>query len=371
MAAVLPIVLIIGFIYEKYNEKIKINDCVKTALCVLLIRFTSVLAVCLVTGKSCMEAFNIWDGPHYIDIARQGYVKSGDGAEFIVFYPLYPFLIRVFAFIFGSYTAAALAISNVCIVVGGIYFYKLCRIDMNEDDSIFALMLMCTFPFSFFMSGVYTESLFVMLVSMTMYYTLKNKYIPASAAGFLAALTRVQGVLLAVFMLAEIFKSDKRKCAYALCPAAGLGIYLLINKIVFGNAFAFMKYQKEIWYQEPSWIGDNIANFARYVFDGSELSYQIMLPQLILFVLTCAVIYSAVKKGMRTSFGIYGTAYIFTIYSASWLLSGGRYIAGLTVVYQAAAAVVKNKSARRGIIIFNTLMMIVYAVLYANFKQIM
>lgn len=371
MIAVLPIVLVIGLIYEKYNDNIKINDYVKVGFFVLLIRFAAVLAVCFATKRSYVEAFNIWDGPHYIDIAENGYVKSGSGAEFIVFYPLYPFLIRALAFIFGSSTVSALVISNTCAVAGGIYFYKLCRIDMNEEDGIFALMLMYTFPFSFFMSGVYTESLFIMLVSMTMYYTLKGKYLPAAAAAFLAALTRVQGVLLAVFMLAEIFKANRKKCAYALCPAGGFGIYLLINKAVFGNAFEFMKYQKEVWYQQPSWIGDNIAKFANYVFEGSELSYQIMLPQLVLFVLACTVIYLAVKRGMRTGFGIYAAAYIFTVYSASWLLSGGRYTAGLTVLYQAAATAVKNKSVRRGIIIFNTLLMIVYAVLYANFKQIM
>lgn len=371
MTAAFAAILIIGFIYEKYNKKIKSNNNAKIAFIVLCIRFSVVIAVCLIVKKSYPEIFNIWDGPHYIDIAKNGYVKSGAGKEFIVFYPLYPLLIRIFAVIFGNYEVSALIISNICAAVGGLYFYKLCEIDMEEDDCIFSLLLMCTFPFSFFMSGVYTESLFVLLTSMTFYYTLKKRYIFASAAAFLAALTRIQGILLAVFMFAEILKSEKRKCVFALSPVSGFGVYLLINKIIFGNAFEFMKYQKEIWYQEPSWLGDNIEKFCGYILNGSELTYQIMLPQIFLFVIGCILIYTAMKKGMRTSFAVYGISYIFTVYSASWLLSGGRYFSSLIILYQAAAITVKNKSARHGLIILNALLMIVYVVLYAEYKQIM
>lgn len=371
MTAMFAAVLAVGFLYEKYNKKIKLNNGAKIAFGVLLIRFFTVFAVCLTVKKSYPEIFNIWDGPHYIDIAKNGYVKSGDGKEFIVFYPLYPLLIRIFSLIFRDYALSALIISNICAAVGGIYVYKLCTLDMNEDDGIFAVMLMQTFPFAFFMSGVYTESLFIMLAAITMFGTLKKRYAAAAVAAFFAALTRVQGVLLVVFMLAEIFKSDKKKCVLAIAPILGFGIYLLVNKITFGNAFEFMKYQKNVWYQEPSWIGDNIEKFVGYVLNGSDLSYQIMLPQILLFILACTVMCAAMKKGMRASFAIYGISYVFTVYSASWLLSGGRYFSALIPLFQATAVTVKNKSARYGIIIFNTLLMIAYAVLYANYKQIM
>lgn len=371
MTAIFASILVIAYIYENRNVEMNRHTCAKIAVCVLLIRFAVVFAVCRITGKSYAEIFNIWDGPHYIDIAKNGYVNNGDGKEFIVFYPLYPLLIRILSFVLRDYTASALVISNVCAAVGGIYFYKLCKIDMNDEDAVFALLLMYTFPFAFFMSGVYTESLFLMLSAMTFYYTLKKRCVSAAVTAFFAALTRVQGILLAVFMLAEFFKSDKKKCPAAISPILGFGIYLLINKITFGNAFEFMKYQKDIWYQEPSWFGDNLEKFFGYVLNGSELTYQIMLPQLILFVLACVLMYAAIKKGMGTSFAAYGISYIFTVYSASWLLSGGRYFSTLIPLYSATATVVKNKSVRCGAVIFNTLMTVVYAVLYANYKQIM
>src|SRR5688500_13933486 len=39
-----------------------------------------------------------WDAPHYLDIARMGYVSEGVEARWIVFYPLYPWLVRAASF---------------------------------------------------------------------------------------------------------------------------------------------------------------------------------------------------------------------------------------------------------------------------------
>src|SRR5947209_17984214 len=46
-----------------------------------------------------LSIWNRWDAPHYLDIARMGYVSEGVEARWIVFYPLYPWLIRAFAFV--------------------------------------------------------------------------------------------------------------------------------------------------------------------------------------------------------------------------------------------------------------------------------
>src|SRR5919112_6727819 len=47
-----------------------------------------------------LELWNRWDVPHYVDIARDGYVStdlvSKDQRLWIVSYPLYPWLLRLF-----------------------------------------------------------------------------------------------------------------------------------------------------------------------------------------------------------------------------------------------------------------------------------
>src|SRR5215207_1022575 len=41
-----------------------------------------------------LAIWNRWDAPHYLDIARMGYVAEGVEARWIVFFPLYPWLVR-------------------------------------------------------------------------------------------------------------------------------------------------------------------------------------------------------------------------------------------------------------------------------------
>ena len=41
-----------------------------------------------------LAIWNRWDAPHYLDIARMGYVAEGVESRWIVFFPLYPWLVR-------------------------------------------------------------------------------------------------------------------------------------------------------------------------------------------------------------------------------------------------------------------------------------
>jgi hypothetical protein len=65
--------------------------------------------------------FTHWDANTYLDIAKNGYINSGDQATYIVFFPLYPFLIRLFGFNLESLNFSALIISNVASLIG--FFY--------------------------------------------------------------------------------------------------------------------------------------------------------------------------------------------------------------------------------------------------------
>jgi len=66
------------------------------------------------------------DSPHYLFLAKEGYQSEGDQAKLIVFYPLYPLLMKVLGMILlGNYELAGLLISNVCAGLASVYLYKL------------------------------------------------------------------------------------------------------------------------------------------------------------------------------------------------------------------------------------------------------
>jgi hypothetical protein len=69
--------------------------------------------------------FHYWDSSNYVNIAQQGYVNTGEAASFIVFFPLYPLLIKAVTVDYAYGNITALAVANVCTIIVFIYLYKL------------------------------------------------------------------------------------------------------------------------------------------------------------------------------------------------------------------------------------------------------
>ena len=103
----------------------------------------------------------------------------------------------------------------------------------------------------------------------------------------------------------------------------------------------------------------------------SDLAYQIMLPQLVLFFSSILVLLGALKRGLRVSYIIYAIPYLLMVYSASWLLSGSRYIMALFPVYIALPTLIKSKASRIVVLSASVMLLFVYTVLFIMGKQIM
>src|ERR1044071_6702853 len=72
-----------------------------------------------------LAIWNRWDGPHYLDIARTGYVSAGVEARWIVFFPLYPWLVRAASFVLRDGLSSAFFVSGVASVAAGLLLYRL------------------------------------------------------------------------------------------------------------------------------------------------------------------------------------------------------------------------------------------------------
>ena len=107
-----------------------------------------------------MQTFSRWDAPHYVDIAKNWYVNSGDQANFIVFFPLYPILIRLTTIDFAYGNLSALIISNASSLIAFFYLYKLAKLEFNSDVAVKAVLFLSVFPTAYFLSAPYTEGLF-------------------------------------------------------------------------------------------------------------------------------------------------------------------------------------------------------------------
>jgi hypothetical protein len=273
------------------------------------------------------------DGPHYQFIAENGYVSAGDEVNNIVFYPLYPFLTGILGRLLGGRTAlAGMLLSQVCYGFSAVLFARLAQ--RTTTHPWCALLAYVLYPFGFFALGLFTEGLFLLLTMGALYAMTEEKWVVSGLCGLLCALCRTQGILLllpGVYMAARVWKGQGWRWHYlwTLMPLVGFGLYLGLNKAVCGSFFAYQYYESiEPWWQTPQWLGSTVAQQWTMGTEYPSLAVWIYWPQLGLYFLCFALLLAGWKNNLDTALLLYGTAYLGMCYTASWLISGGRYMMG-------------------------------------------
>ncbi len=187
-------------------------------------------------------SFANFDGAYYLRIARFGYQQYEQA-----FFPLYPILIRFFSFLLKNYLLSGLFISNICFLIGLFVFQQYLKMIKRYNRLIILLLLL--FPTSFFFSAVYTESLFFLLTVLVFYLVNKKKYWPAIFFSFLAGLTRVNGIFLAIPFLLDFIKNFKKNKSLwplgfgIISPFLGLLTYMRYLLLTTGDALEFFHVQ--------------------------------------------------------------------------------------------------------------------------------
>lgn len=208
-----------------------------------------------------LTIWNRWDAPHYLDIARMGYVSEGVEARWIVFFPLYPWLVRVAAFFLRDELVAAFFVSGLASIAAGLLLYRLARAeDEPEEVARGAVFYLLVFPTAYFLHIGYNESLFLALVLGAFLAARARCWWAAGLLGCLAALARINGVVLLpalAFEAWEEYRGAGRRVRagwlWLLLVGVGFGVYLLINWWVLGDPRAFLTMQGEHWFKSPTW----------------------------------------------------------------------------------------------------------------------
>ncbi|MDD4797433.1 MAG: hypothetical protein PHO66_06680 [Eubacteriales bacterium] len=292
-----------------------------------------------------------WDAHHYLHIAQYGYTADaslGDGWLYIVFFPLYPALTALLGRALHSYFWAAVALSWAALYLACLGLYRLCEGE-QPGGGMRAVRYLLLFPTALFLGIPYTESLFLALSILCLLLIRRRRWLWAGIAGFFAALTRNAGVLLALSYGVEFLYAQrllprggsavrdtkqwfKDGLPILLIPL-GLGVYLLINHLVYGDALMFMQIQKQHWYQQmqPFYQSIGITIGQLWQSDAAHV-YFMWGPQLVTMVLFLAVLPHMVRR-LHPTYGIYLLAFAVVSLSPSWLLSFPRYMMGAAPIY--------------------------------------
>lgn len=273
------------------------------------------------------------DSPHYLFIAQNGYLPQGEDAKWIVFYPLYPLCIRLVSlFTGGDFALAGLLVSQLCWGGCGVAALSLAGRWLPRVQAVWAVAFLAVYPFSFFSMGIYTESLFLLLCLCCMRMALTGHWGRAGLLGGLAALCRTQGMVLLLPVLwlwlraRQSGRQGLKSFGLLLIPA-GWGGYLLCNRLMFGDWFAFLEFQAAPpWYQTTRWISENLARHWNLALQYPGLAGFIYWPQILLYFAVLGLLAWGLFAGVRTEWLIWGGAYLGMTYLAGWMISGPRYL---------------------------------------------
>jgi len=324
-------------------EKSVVFEITAIIIALKLFSFTLALLFGLVLNQpgGIISLWNRWDAPHYVEIARNGYTSVGEGRYFIVFMPLFPFLIRLLTFITGNFEVSALLISNSASLLAGFFLYKLTKIDYSHSTALKSVFYFSIFPTSYFLIAGYTESLFLFLTIGCFYYARKGNWLSAGVMGMFASATRITGLVLIPSLIYEYrLKESKTKSKsvkdifFISVISFGFIFYLIVNYIVFGNVFMFVEMQREHWfkYLAPPWEG---LLGALWSISGREAVQKVLVgaAEVVfgLFGLGC-IIYALITK-FRFSYTIYMLLTWLTVASTSFWLSMPRYTLSLFPIF--------------------------------------
>ncbi len=322
----------------------------------------AVLSMALYPDQSLASMWSRWDAHHYLWIAENGYTADqslGDGWLYIVFYPLFPWLTTLLG---GSF-AAAEAVSWLSLVGVCLLLHQWGAMEGRRQDGWWFAAFLLTFPVGVFLGLPYTESLFLLTSGGCLWALRRHRWLAAGLCGLAAALTRNLGLLLTVPYLVEwllahglvgagwrrswrgnasLWSCRVRTALPGFLIFAGMGVYLAVNYVVYGDPLKFLEIQKMHWSQS---LG-TLTNTFRYTWNGAlagdAWSYYLWIPQLLWMTGSLLALPAAMRK-LRPAEGAYTAAYVIAAMSPTWLLSYPRYLMGMVTLYPLLAKLLPKR----------------------------
>jgi len=262
-----------------------------------------------ITGGPAELLLGVWqrfDTLWYARIAAHGYAPH-EGST--VYFPLYPMLIRLLGTLFaGNYLVAALVVSNLAFIGVLCCLYKLTERLFGGADARRSTLYLAIFPTAFFFLAAYTESLFLLLTLAAFLSAHERRWWLAGALGFLASLTRLQGVVLLIPLL-YMYLRDRSWHPSRLGPdmlgpiiiPLGAVLFVAYQYLVVASAPLINTYQTQL-YAQFVWPWDNIIGALNLILSPEGTFVDVLNLCMAGVFLTMTVLSF---RGLPREYGIY------------------------------------------------------------------
>lgn len=320
------------------------------------------------------------DVQHYLDIANHWYVSEGDEALFIVFFPMFPMLVRGLNVIFHDAFLSAFILNTIATVAAAAVTYLALLSALGRKRARAGAFIYMLLPGAIFMNSPMTEPLFMLFTACVFFFLNKKKYLLAGLFTAFAGFTRSLGVLLAVPValvgIGDLVAKIKAKEAVGghitkllialVISTFGTLAYLWINYAVFGTPFKFFEYQWSNWHQKACPFFDTprylLQRFLTAVKEPDKI-LSLWGPELLVIFLTPVLMAAACRK-LPASHMAYFLPYFCVAVGCTWLLSAVRYLCAALPVAAAAALPCEKKWAKALVFIMLIILYFLYALMY-------
>jgi hypothetical protein len=328
---------------------------------------TDALARRVFTLRQLADTWNQWDAAiFYLPIARQGYTTTTSAS----FFPLFPLLVNLVLRVVGAANVvlAGLVISNLATLAACVALALLAAGDGalpgRPQAAVRALLIS---PFAFFLAAPYNTALLLALVLWCWFWARRGRWYLAAGAAFLAALTHVTGVALALPLIYEYgaqrgwwrarvwlardvrplaawLRSVARFAAVALAAPAGLAAYSCYCWLQFGDALQWLHAQQHDFSHAslPPWQAlGGIWSALHAAPNGSYLQLRQLIDVAPLLVVLALLVVALRQRAWPASYSLYVALLLYLCiaspvvgtYFPDLVPGSGRYLLSAFPVY--------------------------------------
>lgn len=343
-----------------------------------------------------IAAWEQWDVAGLLSVARNGYSDR----LFTVWFPLEPLLTRGVATLLGQvdkpvgphislgWVVSGLVVSNLALLGA---FVGLAVLTYRETRSRTAAWLapvvFSAYPFAFFLSAPYADSLFLALAVGALLAARQRLWVLAALAAYLAALTRNTAIILVAPLVWEygrvqgwwtldhwrrlrdvrpVLRRLPGLVGVTIAVPAGIGTYMAYLWVTKGSPTLFVTAERVTWAREltaPWWtLGEAFKRLAQ---QGPWSYWQLLLGIDLATLLLAALATALLARRQPFSFSLYmvGLLLLSLLYppvGPGWpdvLTGSARYVALSFPVFIGLAQVIDRRPALGAAVLGTGLMM--------------
>jgi hypothetical protein len=302
-----------------------------------------------------------WDSGWYVNLAEAGYgeppTRVGQETNH-AFFPLYPGLVRLVVRATGIETSlAGNLLSGAALLAALLLFADWTQRHFGESRVVPAVLVLLLFPTSFFFAAVYTEALVLALALAAVLGFERGRLLLGAAAGLLAGLTRITGLVLAPYLALVAWRASReaglptgraatRAALAGASPLTGFGLFCLYFWRRFGDPLLFVKAQHN-WsaqaktvFDGPSLIWQGVVeDFQRGRIFGDAHARTLEGVYLLFFLVLAAVL----LRQRRSAEALYVALTVALVFTSGTFESAGRYVLPAFPAFAALAGLEKRR----------------------------